>query len=195
MNFRSQKNLFSLAVTVATLTLGCTTVHVPEAKQKSEIAALAEKLNGLAPTVDRTEAERAADAAVRYPLLLAQEYHATPPAVINNIFINSGLHSRGLCFQWADDLTVKLMTLHLHTLELHRGVAQLGTRREHSCVVLTAPGQNFTNGIALDAWRHCGRLNWSPVPTDHYAWKEVDLIPSYQAELRTAAQKLAAQSE
>jgi len=174
---------------------GCTTVRVPEAKQTEEISALAEKLRSLAPSVNPNDATQAADAAVRYPLQLAQEYHATPPAVMNNMLINAGIHPRGLCFQWADDLTVKLMTLHLRTLELHRGVARLGTSHEHSCVVLTAPGQNFTNGIALDAWRDCGRLHWSPVPADQYAWQEVDLIPSYKTELNTAAEKLAAGSK
>ncbi len=176
------------------LTNGCMTVRVPEAKQQTEIAALAEKLSNLSPQVNPAEAQHAADSAVRYPLQLAREWHATPPAVINNVLINSGIHSRGLCFQWADDLTVKLMTLHLQTLELHRGVAHLGTRHEHSCVVLTAPGENFTNGIALDAWRHCGRLNFSSVPADKYPWKEVELIPSYREELRAAAEKLEANS-
>lgn len=174
------------------LVTGCATVKVPEAKQKTEAAALAETLRDLSPRVDAAEAGRAAETAVRYPLELAREYHATPPAVINNVLINAGLHPRGLCFQWADDLTAKLMTLDLQTLELHRGVARLGTKHEHSCVVLTAPGQDFTNGIALDAWRHCGRLNWSPVPTDDYPWKEVGLTPGYQAELRAAAEKLSA---
>jgi hypothetical protein len=181
--------IFALA-----LLTGCTTVHVSEAKQKSESAALAEKLRRLSPAVDSREATRAADAAIRYPLQLAQQYHATPPAIINNILINSGIHPRGLCFQWADDLTIKLMTLHLQTLELHRGVARLGTKHEHSCVVLTAPGQTFTNGIALDAWRYSGRLHWSPVPADKYPWKEVQLIPSYEADLRAAAEKLESQS-
>ena len=171
---------------------GCTTVRVPEAKQQQEVAALTENLRSLSPAVTRTDAAQAADAAVRYPLQLALAYHATPPAVMNNMLINAGIHPRGLCFQWADDLTVKLMTLHLRTLELHRGVARLGTSHEHSCVVLTAPGQNFTNGIALDAWRDCGRLHWSPVPADHYAWQEVDLMPGYQTELQAAAEKLAA---
>jgi hypothetical protein len=190
-----QKLFFWPAALLLALTTGCTTVYVPEANQRAEITALATKLCQLAPAVDAAEATNAAEAAVRYPLQLARQYHATPPAIINNMFINAGLHPRGLCFQWADDLTVKLMTLHLRTLELHRGVAQLGTRREHSCVVLTAPGQNFTNGIALDAWRYCGRLNWSPVPTDDYAWKEVYLIPSYQEELQAAERKLAAQAK
>ncbi|HEY1718145.1 MAG TPA: hypothetical protein VGH42_07600 [Verrucomicrobiae bacterium] len=180
------------AFALALLT-GCSTVRVPEAKQESESAALAETLRGLSPQVDSAEARAAAEAAVRYPLQLAREYRATPPAIINNIFINLGVHPRGLCFQWADDLTVKLMTLHLRTLELHRGVAWLGTKHEHSCVVLTAPGQPFTDGIALDAWRYCGRLHWLPVTLDECPWKEVELIPSYQADLRAAAEKLESQ--
>ena len=171
------------------------TVRVPEAKQQTEIAALAEKLSSLSAQVNPEESQRAAEAAVRYPLQLAREWHATPPAVINNVLINSGIHPRGLCYQWADALTVKLQTLHLQTLELHRGVAHLGTKHEHSSVVLTAPGQNFTNGLALDAWRHCGRLNFSSVLLDKYPWREVELIPSYQEELRAAAEKLEANSD
>lgn len=173
---------------------GCATVNVPEAKQKSESAALAHDLSALSPRVDAAEAQRAADAAVRYPLQLAREWHATPPAIFNNVLVNTGVHPRGLCFQWADALTVKLLTLHLRTLEIHRGVADWGGSHEHSCVVLTAPGQNFTNGLALDAWRHCGRVDWSPVPRDKYAWREVELAPGYRDELRAAAVKLAAPS-
>ena len=174
------------------LTTGCLTVRVPEPKQQSEIVALTEKLSGLSAQVNSAEAQRVAVAAVRYPLQLAREWRATPPAVINNVLINSGIHSRGLCYQWADSLTAKLLTLHLQTLEIHRGVAHLGTKHEHSSVVLTAPGQAFDEGIALDAWRHCGRLNFSPVRTDKYPWKEVALIPSYQEELRDQAAKLEA---
>ena len=166
------------------------TVHVSEKKQQQEISALSKKLSALSPQVNPDEAQKTAEASVRYPLQLAQAWHATWPAVINNMFINAGLHPRGLCYQWADALTAKLMTLHLQTLALHRGVAHLGTGREHSCVVLTAPGQNFTNGIALDAWRHCGHLHFSTVPQDSFPWKEVDLIPPYREELRTMAEKL-----
>ena len=173
---------------------GCATVSVPETKQESESSALAGKLQALSSRINAAEAQRAADAAVRYPLQLAREWDATPPAIYNNMLVNAGIHPRGLCFQWADALTAKLMSLDLRTLEIHRGVAKLGTRREHSSVVLTAPGQDFTNGIALDAWRHCGRLNWSPVTGDKYAWQEVDLTPSYQKMLLATAKNLAAQS-
>lgn len=174
---------------------GCGTVHEPESKVRVETFSLAAGLRKLSPAVTEADAEMAANAAVRYPLQLAREYRATPPAIFNNMLINAGIHPRGLCFQWADDLTVKLMSLHLKTLELHRGVARLGTRREHSCVVLTAPGQSFTNGIALDAWRYCGRLNWAPVTADKYAWQEVTLTADYHAELKADAAQLAAPSK
>jgi hypothetical protein len=184
---------FSPLLALLLLTTGCLTAHVPEAKQQAEIAALAGELSALSPQVNPAEAQLAAEAAVRYPLQLARAWHATRPAVINNVLVNSGIHPRGLCFQWADDLTVKLITLDLQTLEWHRGVAHLGTKHEHSCVVLTAPGQPFNAGVVLDAWRHAGRLHWSPVLADKYPWQEVALIPSYREELRVAAEKLAAQ--
>jgi hypothetical protein len=171
---------------------GCATVRLTEDEAHRRSAALADALRCLSPQVDGVEADRAADAAVRYPLELAHAYHATPPAFFNNVLINVGLHPRGLCFQWADDLTAKLMTLHLRTLELHRGVARLGTKREHSCVVLTAPAQPFAEGIALDAWRRCGRLKWATVAADKYPWQEVVLVPAYKEELRAAAAKLEA---
>jgi hypothetical protein len=186
MRFRE----FLIWLTAGFLAAGCSTVRVPQAQQDTEVEALSVQLRSLSPTVDAREAQRAADAAVRYPLELAREWHATPPAVVNNVLINAGIHPQGLCFQWADALTEKLMTLKLRTLELHRGVAHLGTPREHSCVVLTAPGQDFTNGVALDAWRDCGRLHWSPVNRDDYPWREVNLIPSYRAELEAAARQL-----
>lgn len=176
------------------LCCGCATVRIPEAEQRSESATLADNLCALSPQVDPAEAERAAGAAVRYPLRLAREWHATPPAVFNNVLVNAGIHPRGLCFQWADALTVKLMTLDMHTLDLHRGVADWGGRHEHSCVVVTGPGQDLARGIALDAWRHCGRLNWAPVARDKYAWREVELMPGYKDELHAAAGKLAAQA-
>jgi hypothetical protein len=173
---------------------GCATPAISEKQKVARVTALAKDLSTLSPTVDPAEARRVADAAVRYPLQLAHDWHAVRPAIYNNLLINAGIHPRGLCFQWADDLTMKLMTLHLKTLELRRGVAHLGTPREHSCVVLIAPGQNFTNGIALDAWHYVGKLHWSPVPTDDYPWKEVDLVPRYREYLQAGAEKLEARS-
>jgi hypothetical protein len=157
---------------------------------KSQRVELSGALKALGPAVSPSEAKVVADAAYDYPRELAGEFHPVPPAVFNNILVNIGIHHRGLCFQWADDLTAKMMTLHLRTLELHRGVARLGTVHEHSCLVMTAPGQPFTNGIAFDAWRHCGRLNWSPVAADKYHWVEVQLTKEYQEQLEKMAANL-----
>ncbi len=189
--------IFFLGGAAVSLTLitGCATGKVPEPILRSESTALAEKFRALSPSIDPAEAARAADVAIRYPLELAAEYHAISPAWFNNVLINSGVHPRGLCYQWADDLTSKLMTLHLRTLEWHRGVAHLDTRREHSSVVVTAPGQPFNDGIALDAWRTVGKLHWSPVATDKYPWQEIKLPPDYQTSLQMAAEKLESASK
>lgn len=138
--------------------------------------ALAERLRDLGPKVAIGDAELAAVTAQTYSLELAREYRVVRPAIFHNVLVNLGVRKRGLCFQWADDLTAKLQSLNLRTLQLHRGVARLDTRREHSSVVLTAPGQAFDEGVVLDAWRHSGRLFWGNVKQDHYPWKEVEVV-------------------
>ncbi len=172
------------AMAVLILGSGCTTGS-PEM--------LADRLRALSPAVNSGEAALTAHTAIDYSRKLGRDFHAIPPAAsFNNVLINLGIHSRGLCFQWADDLTVKLMTLHLRSLVLHRGVAHMDTRHEHSCVVLTGVGQSFTNGLVLDAWRRGGHLVWAPVTQDKFPWLEVELIPTYRAELQTAADKMEA---
>ena len=104
------------------------------------------------------------------------------PAIFHNVLVNLGLRKRGLCFQWADDLSAKLESLELRTLQVRRGAARLETRREHSSVVLTAPGQAFDRGIVLDAWRHSGRLYWGPVQEDKYPWIAVMVVPEGEAQ-------------
>jgi hypothetical protein len=104
------------------------------------------------------------------------------PAIWHNVLVNSGVRKRGLCYQWSDDLSAKLDSLHLNNLQVRRGVARLETRREHSSVVLTAPGQAFDQGIVLDAWRHSGRLYWGPVKADKYPWIEVEVVAESEAQ-------------
>lgn len=139
------------------------------------------RLRGLSPTVAPAEARLTAETACAYSLQLAKEYRVVRPAIFHNVLVNLGIRKRGLCFQWADDLSAKLQTLHLETLEIRRGVARLDTRREHSSVVLTAVNQPFEQGIVLDAWRHSGRLVWAGVKTDKYPWMQVDVLPEADA--------------
>jgi hypothetical protein len=166
------------------LLAGCATPSNPEASPNE----LAARLRGLSPSVDQREAALTAETACSYSLELAREYRVVRPAILHNVLVNWGVRKRGLCFQWADDLSAKLESLHLHTLTVRRGVARLETRREHSSVVLTAPGQAFDQGIVLDAWRHSGRLHWSPVREDKYPWIEVEVVADAEAQAQAQAQ-------
>jgi hypothetical protein len=154
------------------LLAGCATPATPGAAPKE----LAGRLRALSPKVDEREAVLAAETACACSLELARQYRVVRPAILHNVLVNTGLRQRGLCFQWADDLSARLKSLELRTLEVRRGVARLETRREHSSVVLTAPGQVFEQGIVLDAWRHSGRLCWCGVTKDKYPWIEVEVV-------------------
>ena len=133
---------------------------------------LADRIAALSPQVRAKEAQQLADCAYLTSRQLARDYRVIGPPLFHNFLVNIGVRERGLCFQWARDLFVKLNRLPLQTLELHWGAARAGTWREHNCVVVTAKGQSFEEGIVLDAWRHSGHLFWSPVRADHYPWKE-----------------------
>lgn len=167
------------------LLAGCATSGQPGTSPQ----VLAERLRGLSPVVDQREATLAAETACTYSLELARQYRVVPPAIWHNVLVNVGIRQRGLCFQWADDLSARLESLHLRTLKVRRGVARLETRREHSSVVLAAPGQAFHQGIILDAWRHSGRLYWSGVKEDKYPWIEVVVVAEGEAQAQGPPRK------
>lgn len=133
-------------------------------------------LRGLSSSVNAQEATLTAETACAYCLDLAWQYRIVRPPIWHNVLVNVGLRRRGLCYQWADDLSDKLESLGLQTLIVRRGAARLNTRREHSSVVLTAREQPFEQGIVLDAWRHSGRLYWCGVKEDKYPWIEVEVV-------------------
>ena len=138
-------------------------------------AALAAALCDLSPVVDRDEATRAAAMVFSYARHLRDEYRVVGSPLFHNTLVNIGLRQRGLCYQWADDISAKLVELPLRTLVMSRGVAHLGGWREHSGVVLTTAGVPFAEGNVLDAWRHSGQLHWAKVKEDKYPWVLVNL--------------------
>jgi len=132
-------------------------------------------LVALSPEVDDREADMLARAAVFYPMQLAADYQQTWPAIIHNYRVNGGRRPRGLCIHWAEDMILEFAELRLQTIELHWGVANLDKTwpLEHSCVVATAPGQSFEEGVVLDGWRNSGKLYYGPVVGDKYQWQEL----------------------
>ena len=121
--------------------------------------------------VDPAEAQLLADTAVRHAAALARSYRMVDPIEIHNTLVNLGLRKRGLCFQCAEDMYVRLRDLDLKTLQLHWGVAHKGDLwLEHSGVIVTARGHPFQEGLVVDGWRHAGRLRWAHVGRDRYPW-------------------------
>jgi hypothetical protein len=168
-----------LATVLFYLCLSSCASRAPGFDSQRELAAALQQLHH---AVSAEEATLAAETAFTHSLTLARNYRTVRPALVQNVLVNAGLKQRGLCFHWAEDLSARLEALNLRTLEVHRGVARLETRREHSSVVLTARSQPFPEGIVLDAWRHSGRLYWNYVTADKYPWIRVEVIPEWEVE-------------
>ncbi len=147
-------------------------VRVDAKIYREKVNQLEHELVALSETIDKSEAMIVAETAVREAAVLAEEYQLVRPAVAHNLLVVLGLKDRGLCYQWTEDLMKRLQTLDLKSLQLHWGVSYRGSElREHNCVVVTAKGQSFFNGIVLDPWRNSGNLFWAQVTKDSYPWK------------------------
>jgi hypothetical protein len=121
--------------------------------------------------VDPAEAQLLAETAITQSAALARSYGMAPPIEIHNVMVNLGLRPRGLCYQCAEDLYVKLRDLNLKTLQLHWGVShRFDLWLEHSGVIVTARGRPFEGGLVVDFWRHAGKLRWAQVARDRYPW-------------------------
>lgn len=134
--------------------------------------ALARQIASLSPRVDQNEAALLANCAYATVSQLRGQYHMFGTPIFNNFLVYHGLRKRGYCYQWTADLLVALDALKLKTLELHWGEAYAGTYRENNCLVATARGQPFDQGMILECWRHMGHLRWNLVPSDEDRYVE-----------------------
>ncbi len=145
----------------------------PDTAKVPDIKGLEQQIAALGTYVDTQEAERVARISYEYSLQLRAGYQVSDPPLIHNAKVNQGLRPRGLCWHWADDLEARLRSEDLHTLSLHRAIANTDNLRiEHSTVILSERGAALENGIVLDPWRYGGYLFWAPVAQDtRYDWK------------------------
>jgi hypothetical protein len=154
--------------------VGC--ASLPETGfSQQKTADLTQQLIELGEEVDKREAAKLAEVAVAEAIHLAHDYKSVRPAWFHNVLVNRGLKARGLCFEWANDLFLRLHQLGLKTIDLHLIVSRMDNPHEHNAIVATAHGQPFSTGIVIDGWRHSGRLWTGPVLTDKkYHW---ELLP------------------
>lgn len=139
--------------------------------QKESIEGLRQEIMNLSPSVDRREAAEAAYNAVVYPMHLSNKYSLVWPPSLQNIFVNSGLRERGLCYQWTSDMLKHMRTRNYKTLDFTWTISNRGTKHEHNSAVVVAKGQSWETGILLDPWRNSGNLYWNKVMNDpKYKW-------------------------
>ena len=143
--------------------------------QKSDVAKaekLTDELASLSPRVNRDEAKLLADCAFATVTKLRREYRMFGTPIFNNFLIYHGLRKRGYCYQWSEDLLLALDKLHLKSLDLRWGEYDPNTWRENNCIVVTAKGQPFKQGIMLECWRHLGHLYFGLVASDWETYVE-----------------------
>ncbi|MBS0657379.1 MAG: hypothetical protein JSR82_03930 [Verrucomicrobia bacterium] len=141
----------------------------------SEVAQVERELQRVLPAGPASERRRIAETAVQTGAELARRYGVTTGPWIHNTMVNVGLRERGLCWQWAEDLTDALGRLGLRGHEVHWGKANGGTLREHNTVVVTARGQDFADGLVLDPWRGSGVIFAVRTREDpKYRWRKMD---------------------
>ena len=135
--------------------------------------ALTAGLVRLSPSVSPDEARRVAFTAYTTGRQLAVEWRMVWPPTVQSFLIQIGARKAGHCFQYANELLLRLDALKLRTLELHWAECAPGEFDEHNVIAVTARGQPFEHGILLDNWRHSGRLVWGPVKGDPpFRWEE-----------------------
>src|SRR4051794_32326463 len=135
--------------------------------------ALTAGLVKLSPSVSPDEARRVAFTAYTTGRQLAVEWRMVWPATMQRFLIHIGARKAGHCFQYANELLLRLDALKLRTLELHWAECNPRAFDEHNVIAVTARGQPFEQGIVLDIWRHSGRLVWGPVKGDPpFRWEE-----------------------
>lgn len=139
------------------------------------IEALRREMLETCPLADPDEVADVAAVAVRYGEVLRDEYDLTRPVEHNNLAIVFGLkNKRGLCFQLADDLYVRLRAMRLATLQLRRAISSEGHPiDEHNVVIVTDLGKPIDAGLVLDLWRYAGKVRFISVAADRgHKWRE-----------------------
>ncbi len=117
------------------------------------------------------EADQMARKAIEGFVTLREQYQMIRPAVLHNVFVNTGMREEGFCWHWARDLRKRLMPLGLKQFDLLWATAYDGRLREHNTLVITPAGGGLRDGLLLDGWRKSGKPFWIRVAKDHFPWK------------------------
>jgi len=148
-----------------------TTISAIEGGDQVKIRDLQKAIVKLGPAIDPNEAAWVAREAVLYPKVLANKYNLMWPPNYQNILVNTGKRTDGLCYQWARDMTAHIGVRKYKTLTMQRAVANQGGNYEHNVLTVAAKGKGVEDAIILDPWRHNSILYWVKTKDDpNYQW-------------------------
>lgn len=148
-----------------------TVVPAIEEGDQVKIEDLTKAIVALGSNIDPIEAAWVAREAVLYPKHLANEYELMWPPNYQNRLVNEGLRKRGLCYQWARDMTAHIGVRKYETLTMDRAVANQGEQYEHNVLTVAAKGKGVEDAIILDPWRHNSLLYFVKTKDDpDYQW-------------------------
>lgn len=148
-----------------------TTVSAIEGGDQVKIKDLTSAIIKLGPNIDPNEAAWVAREAVLYPKYLANQYRLMWPPNYQNVLVNTGQREKGLCYQWARDMTSHIGKRKYKTLTMQRAVANQGGKFEHNVLTVAALGKGVEDAIILDPWRHNSILYWVKTKDDpNYQW-------------------------
>lgn len=148
-----------------------TTVSAIEGGDQVKIRDLTKAIISLGSDIDHNEAAWVAREAVLYPKHLANEYKLMWPPNYQNVLVNTGRREKGLCYQWARDMTAHIGKREYKTLTMQRAVANQAGVYEHNVLTVAALGKGVEDAIILDPWRHNSVLYWVRTKDDpNYQW-------------------------
>lgn len=135
------------------------------------------------PSSIEMEADAMAKAVIQTIYDLSLEYDVAFSALVHNTLINLGIKEKGFCYHYVNDIRNALKKYDWHHYDLHWGEAWAQRYFENNALVITAKGQEFESGIAIDVWRTAGQPFWTPVRGDRYPWKELfNVDEDYEVE-------------
>ena len=132
----------------------------------AEDAALRARLVALSPSVNPEEARRVAYIAYTTGRELARKWRMVPSPTVQSFLINIGVKKAGYCFQFAEELLLRLDAQKLQTLELHWAESDAGTETEHNVIAVTARGRSArtSGGFAIIASSRFGAASGDARP-------------------------------
>jgi hypothetical protein len=129
-----------------------------------------EAMNRRGQDISGAEADRLAKKIVAEIYRISQEYRIVMTAMFQNFLVNIGMKDKGHCYHYVGDLLDVVKQDAWQEFDIYWGAANQGNFRENNALVVTAKGEPFEEGLAIDAWRAAGRPYWHAVKGDRYPW-------------------------